>query len=69
VRRRGNEGGDAGQDGPQKRFRITAEGRDALAAWLRTPPDLTSPPRDELVMKVLVDPDLAPRLRRLGARR
>ena len=25
-----------------------------LAAWLRTPPDLTSPPRDELVMKVLV---------------
>jgi len=25
-----------------------------LAAWLRTPPDLSSPPRDELVMKVLV---------------
>jgi Virulence activator alpha C-term len=25
-----------------------------LAAWLRTPPDLASPPRDELVMKVLV---------------
>src|SRR5205823_14364652 len=22
--------------------------------WLRTPPDLTSPPRDELVIKVLV---------------
>jgi hypothetical protein len=30
------------------------DGRQALAAWLRTPPDLTSPPRDELVMKVLV---------------
>ena len=44
----------AGQDGPQKRYRITADGREALAAWLRTPPDLTSPPRDELVMKVLV---------------
>ena len=29
-------------------------GEEALAAWLRTPPDLTSPPRDELVMKVLV---------------
>ena len=43
-----------GQDGPQKRYRITADGREALAAWLRTPPDLTSPPRDELVMKVLV---------------
>ena len=25
-----------------------------LAGWLRTPPDLASPPRDELVMKVLV---------------
>jgi DNA-binding PadR family transcriptional regulator len=43
-----------GDDGPQKRFRITAGGEAELAAWLRTPPDLTSPPRDELVMKVLV---------------
>src|SRR6202050_280275 len=42
------------QDGPQKRFRITPQGEAALADWLRTPPDLTSPPRDELVMKVLV---------------
>jgi hypothetical protein len=25
-----------------------------LDAWLRTPPDLSSPPRDELVIKVLV---------------
>jgi DNA-binding PadR family transcriptional regulator len=48
------ESDDAGQEGPQKRYRITADGRQALAAWLRTPPDLTSPPRDELVMKVLV---------------
>jgi DNA-binding PadR family transcriptional regulator len=44
----------AGDDGPQKRFRITAGGEQELATWLRTPPDLTSPPRDELVMKVLV---------------
>src|SRR6266581_2754300 len=43
-----------GDDGPQKRFRITAGGEAELAAWLRTPPDLTAPPRDELVMKVLV---------------
>jgi len=43
-----------GDDGPQKGFRITAEGEHELAAWLRTPPDLASPPRDELVMKVLV---------------
>jgi DNA-binding PadR family transcriptional regulator len=41
-------------DGPQKAFRITAEGHEELAGWLRTPPDLASPPRDELVMKVLV---------------
>ncbi len=41
-------------DGPQKGFRITAEGEAELAGWLRTPPDLASPPRDELVMKVLV---------------
>ena len=45
--------GDA-DDGPQKTFRITAEGADELAQWLRTPPDLSSPPRDELVIKVLV---------------
>jgi DNA-binding PadR family transcriptional regulator len=40
--------------GPQKSFRITQDGADELARWLRTPPDLASPPRDELVMKVLV---------------
>ena len=43
-----------GEDGPQKAFRITSEGERELAGWLRTPPDLSSPPRDELVMKVLV---------------
>jgi DNA-binding PadR family transcriptional regulator len=48
------ESDEIGQDGPQKRFRITSSGQDALATWLRTPPDLTSPPRDELVMKILV---------------
>src|SRR5580693_6210099 len=41
-------------DGPQRDYRITAEGEAELARWLRTPPDLTSPPRDELVVKVLV---------------
>ena len=43
-----------GEDGPQKAFRITSDGERELAAWLRTPPDLSSPPRDELVMKVLI---------------
>jgi len=41
-------------EGPQKGYRITPEGEQELARWLRTPPDLSSPPRDELVMKVLV---------------
>jgi DNA-binding PadR family transcriptional regulator len=38
----------------QKRYRITAAGTQELADWLRTPPDLVPPPRDELVIKVLV---------------
>jgi len=48
------ESDGTGGEGPQKGFRITAEGEQELARWLRTPPDLSSPPRDELVMKVLV---------------
>jgi DNA-binding PadR family transcriptional regulator len=48
------ESDDAGMDGPQKRFRITTDGEAELSSWLRTPPDMTSPPRDELVIKVLV---------------
>jgi len=48
------ESDGAADDGPQKGFRITADGAAELAGWLRTPPDLASPPRDELVMKVLV---------------
>lgn len=39
--------------GPQKVFRITKDGRKELDAWLTTPPDMTEPPRDELVIKVL----------------
>jgi DNA-binding PadR family transcriptional regulator len=48
------ESDGSGDDGPQKGFRITPAGSDELAAWLHTPPDLSSPPRDELVMKVLI---------------
>jgi DNA-binding PadR family transcriptional regulator len=47
-----SDGGD--RAGPQKMFRITAAGAEELATWLQTPPDLASPPRDELVIKVLV---------------
>jgi DNA-binding PadR family transcriptional regulator len=38
----------------RKRYAITAAGAEELAAWLRTPPELVPPPRDELVIKVLV---------------
>jgi DNA-binding PadR family transcriptional regulator len=48
------ESEDGADPGPQKGFQITAEGERELAEWLRTPPDLSSPPRDELVIKVLV---------------
>jgi DNA-binding PadR family transcriptional regulator len=48
------ESDGTGEEGPQKGFRISAEGEQELTSWLRTPPDLSSPPRDELVMKVLV---------------
>jgi DNA-binding PadR family transcriptional regulator len=42
------------EPGLQKAYRLTAEGAAELDNWLRTPPDLASPPRDELVIKVLV---------------
>jgi hypothetical protein len=43
------------QDGRARgEYRITAAGAGELADWLRTPPDLIPPPRDELVIKVLV---------------
>src|SRR2546426_6688898 len=48
------ESDDAEADGPQKSFRITTAGQTELTAWLRTPPDAAAPPRDELVIKVLV---------------
>jgi DNA-binding PadR family transcriptional regulator len=48
------ESDDDSDDSPQKDFRITSEGAQELDAWLRTPPDMTAPPRDELVIKVLV---------------
>ena len=45
---------DGEPEGPQKSFRLTEGGAGELAEWLRTPPDLSAPPRDELVIKVLV---------------
>lgn len=48
------EADDDGEEGPQKGYRITADGRRELTTWLASPPDLTQPPRDELLIKVLV---------------
>jgi DNA-binding PadR family transcriptional regulator len=48
------ESDDSSGDGPQKSFRITEAGTDELLTWLHTPPHDMSPPRDELVIKVLV---------------
>jgi len=48
------ESDDEAEVGLQKGFRITAAGAEELDSWLRTPPDLSSPPRDELVIKVLI---------------
>jgi DNA-binding PadR family transcriptional regulator len=41
-------------DERQRNFRITQKGEEELSHWLRTPPDLSEPPRDELVIKILV---------------
>ncbi len=48
------ESDDTVEDGPQNSYRITDSGRVELEHWLHTPPDTTRPPRDELVIKVLV---------------
>jgi len=45
---------DAEAEERQRNYRITVAGEEELARWLRTPPDLARPPRDELVIKVLV---------------
>ena len=42
------------REGPQKLYAITADGADELARWLQTPPVSDQPPRDELLIKVLV---------------
>jgi DNA-binding PadR family transcriptional regulator len=40
--------------GAQRAYRLTDAGAAELTEWLHTPPDLGTPPRDELVIKVLV---------------
>jgi DNA-binding PadR family transcriptional regulator len=48
------EADEAETDGAQRRFQLTDGGRDELARWLQTPPDLSAPLREDLVIKVMV---------------
>jgi DNA-binding PadR family transcriptional regulator len=48
------ESDDEHRAGPQKRFAITPAGAAELDGWLRTPAADVPPPRDELVIKVLI---------------
>jgi DNA-binding PadR family transcriptional regulator len=43
-----------GDDGPQKTYRLTADGSRELVTWLHAPTAIAQPPRDELLIKVLV---------------
>jgi DNA-binding PadR family transcriptional regulator len=45
---------DGASERSRKRYRITSTGERELAEWLRTATELVPPPRDELVIKVLV---------------
>lgn len=45
---------DGAEEGPQKGYAITEEGGRELVEWLQTPPGHDQPPRDELLIKVLV---------------
>ena len=54
LERDGLVASDGAEDGAQKGYRITDAGRHALTDWLATPPDASRPPRDELLIKILV---------------
>ncbi|WP_426573024.1 PadR family transcriptional regulator [Aquihabitans sp. McL0605] len=54
LERDGLVASDGAEDGPQKGYRITDHGAIELTAWLQTPPEMAQPPRDELLIKVLV---------------
>lgn len=52
------ESDETSGDGAQRRFQLTDGGREELARWLQTPPDLTTPQREDLVIKVMIALDL-----------
>lgn len=54
LERDGFVASDNAAEGPQKGYRITDDGSRELVEWLQTPPADAQPPRDELLIKVLV---------------
>lgn len=52
------ESDETSGDGAQRRFQLTQGGREELAHWLQTPPELTAPQREDLVIKVMIALDL-----------
>lgn len=48
---------DAAAEGGQKTYRLTVDGAAALGAWWRAVPVEDPPPRDELMLKVLMAVD------------
>jgi DNA-binding PadR family transcriptional regulator len=54
LERDGLVSSDGADEGPQKGYAITADGSSELTTWLQTPPAMAQPPRDELLIKVLV---------------
>jgi DNA-binding PadR family transcriptional regulator len=45
---------DGTDEGPQKSYSLSEAGRRELTSWLETPAELLQPPRDELLIKVLI---------------
>jgi DNA-binding PadR family transcriptional regulator len=54
LERDGLVASEGDEEGPHKGYRITDDGERELIDWLQTPARVTQPPRDELVIKVLV---------------
>jgi DNA-binding PadR family transcriptional regulator len=54
LERDGLVASDGEVDGPQKGYSITDDGARELTEWLQTPPAVAQPPRDELLIKILV---------------
>lgn len=54
LERDGLVASEDGDEGPQKGYRLTEPGRSELLHWLQEPQADPSPPRDELLIKVLV---------------